>query len=78
MPASPYENMKKHHIRQLYLRIADDKFHILKNILEGYDNMGLVSSQTEKSGAVLLRYPCGFEREIFELLADLARILKQY
>ena len=69
--------MKSHSLQQLCLRIADDKYHVLKNILEGYDNMGLISSQTEKSGVVLLRYPCGFEREIFELLTDLADILKQ-
>lgn len=70
--------MKIPSLQQLYLRIADDKYHVLKNILEGYDNMGLVSSQTEKSGIVLLRYPCGFEREIFGLLTDLSSILKQY
>lgn len=66
-----------HQLQRLYLRIADDKYHILKNILEGYDNIGILSNQTDKFGVVILKYPCGYEKELFELLSDLATCLKK-
>ena len=66
-----------HQLQRLYLRIADDKYHILKNILEGYDNISILSNQADKLGIVILKYHCGCEKVLFELLADLAGSLKK-
>jgi len=68
--------MKELKLRNLYIRIVDDKYHILKNTLEGYDNMCLLSKPDAGSQAVLLRYPAGFERELFSLLTDMSKTLK--
>lgn len=63
-------------LRKLYLRILPDKFHFLKFIIEGYDNLGLLSSTDSKKGVVLLRYPPLLEKEIFELLECISPKLK--
>ena len=65
-------------MEQIFLRISEEKFHFLKSILEGYDNMGVLSSCPEKHGVVVLRFTSGFNREILELLGSLSVILKQH
>lgn len=62
-------------LRILYLRIADSRFSWLKNILEGYDNLAVLSRDTGSAHGVLLRYPPEREREIFALLASIATTL---
>lgn len=64
-------------MEQLFLRIAEAKFHFLKSILESYDNMGILSSCPDRPGVVVLRFPSGFKQEVLELLAGLAAILKK-
>jgi len=54
--------------KDLYLAIAPHRFHFLKNILEGYDGMVVLSSIDGKKGLVRLRYPDHFEKIIFDLL----------
>lgn len=68
----------KHNLEHLYLLISPDKFHILKFIVEAYDNLGIISSHQNGKGIVLLRYSKGCEYEIMELLASLAPELKGY
>lgn len=59
-------------MRNLYLRIAPDSFHYLKFILEGYDNLAVLSSVDMKQGVVRLRYTSGVEKEVFQLLGNIA------
>ena len=59
----------------LTLRIAPDKFHYLKFILEGYDNMAILSSLNSKDGLVVVRYPANLAKDIFTLLASIGKII---
>lgn len=59
-------------LEAIYLRIAPSQFHFLKFILEGYDNLAILSSEDGKAGIVLLRYPKELRADIFPLLAQLA------
>ncbi|MGL1932927.1 MAG: DUF4911 domain-containing protein [Desulfotalea sp.] len=59
-------------LEQVYLRIAPSKFHILKFILEGYDNLAILSSEDGKAGIVRLKYPEESRKDVFALLADVA------
>jgi hypothetical protein len=56
----------------LYLRIRPDRFHFLKFILEGYDNLAVLSSQKGIPGLVVIRHPRERRRELFTLLASIA------
>lgn len=62
--------MKK--LNEVYLRISPGKFHYLKFILEGYDNLAILSSCQNLEGIVVLRYPIEMDRDLFNLLASLA------
>lgn len=59
-------------MKHLYLRITPDSFHYLKFILEGYDNLAVLSSVDMKKGVVRLRYTSGLEGEVFKLLTSIA------
>ena len=69
--------MKITSLQKLYLRINDKKYHTLKNLLEGYDNLGIISKLQGQQPVVLLRYPAGCEAEIFALLASLSKTLRK-
>lgn len=58
--------------REVYLRIAPDMFHFLKFILEGYDNLAVLSSFDMQNGIVRLRYIEDSEKDLFGLLSTLA------
>jgi len=62
-------------LRVLYLRIAPSRFFWLKNILEGYDNLAILSRDTATTHGTLLRYPPEREREVFALLTSIAATL---
>jgi len=59
-------------LEQLVLRIAPDKFHFLKFILEGYDNMAILSSLNSKEGLVIIRYPNNLTADLFSLLENIS------
>ena len=59
-------------MKHLYLRISPDKFHYLKFILEGYDNLAILSSHDMKQGVVMLRYPSSLERDLYDLLSSIS------
>ncbi len=59
----------------LYLRIRPDRFHFLKFILEGYDNLAILSSQKGSPGLVVIRHPREMRRDLFALLASIAATL---
>ena len=60
---------------ELYLRISPDRFHYLKFILEGYDNLAVLSSHGSGDGLVRLRYLSISRKELIELLSAIAREL---
>lgn len=61
--------------QELFLRIAPDKFHYLKFILEGYDNLAILSSYDMARGIVRLRYLSSSRHELHLLLESLAQKL---
>lgn len=69
--------MAARRLDELYLRISPDKFHYLKFILEGYDNLAILSSFQNIAGVVILRFPKEMKRDLFLLLASIAGYLAQ-
>jgi hypothetical protein len=59
-------------LNELYLLISPGKFHFLKFILEGYDNLAILSSVQGVDGVVVLRYPEEMAGDLFGLLGDIA------
>ncbi|WP_169309062.1 DUF4911 domain-containing protein [Desulforhopalus sp. IMCC35007] len=59
-------------LHSLFLRISPGRFHFLKFILEGYDNLAILSSVESREGIVVIRYPEGHKVELFALLVDIA------
>jgi hypothetical protein len=58
-----------------YFRINPRRFHYLKFLLEGYDNMAVLSSVDSRQGVVRIRCPEGMITELFALLeAEIERI----
>jgi len=57
---------------ELFLRISPDKFHYLKFILEGYDNLAILSSYDMASGIVRLRYLSSSRRDLNLLLTSIS------
>ncbi|MFV0437704.1 MAG: DUF4911 domain-containing protein [Desulfopila sp.] len=57
---------------ELFLRIRPDLFHYLKFILEGYDNLAVLSSHDRTEGIVRLRYLSSSREELFVLIGSLA------
>ncbi len=62
-------------LEPLYLRISPDKFHYLKFIREGYDNIALLSSVDNREGTVVLRHSSGHREELVLLLSKIAEKL---
>jgi len=56
----------------IFLRIAPDKFHFLKFILEGYDNMAVLTSINSKEGLVKIRFAKGMYEDLLHVLSDIA------
>ncbi|WP_041277864.1 DUF4911 domain-containing protein [Desulfotalea psychrophila] len=59
-------------LESTYLRITPSQFHFLKFILEGYDNLAVLSSEDGKAGIVRLRYPEELRADVFAILTELA------
>ncbi len=59
-------------MKKVFLFILPQMFYYLKFILEGYDNLGILSAYDLKQGLVVLRYPIKREQEVFSLLQELA------
>lgn len=58
--------------QELFLRIAPDKFHLLKFVLEGYDNLAVLSSHDMTRGVVRLRFISSAAPDLIELLTSMA------
>ncbi|WP_457576918.1 DUF4911 domain-containing protein [Desulfomarina sp.] len=61
--------------KELFLRIGPERYHFLKFILEGYDNLAVLSCIENKKGLVVLRYGDKSEKEVFSLLSSIAGLL---
>ena len=62
---------------QLILRIAPNRIHFLKFILEGYDGLAVLSTVDSAKGIVLLRYPQEVELDVVCLLEDLMCLISE-
>ncbi|THB73282.1 MAG: DUF4911 domain-containing protein [Desulfobulbaceae bacterium] len=60
----------------VYLRINPSRFHFLKFILEGYDNLAILSSEKENYGVVRIRTSREQLSVLFNLLECLCAQLK--
>jgi len=58
---------------QLYLRINPKRFYHLKFLLEGYDNMAILSSCLDPHGVVVIRFPKEMTKDLFGLLGAIAK-----
>lgn len=63
-------------LRTIFLRISPGRFHYLKFILEGYDNLAVLSSYDNQQGIILLRFSDEVACELFALLASIAAVLQ--
>ena len=64
--------MTEKRLDELYLRISFNRFHFLKFILEGYDNLAILSSYDCPAGLVVIRYPGAMAVELMQLLGQIA------
>lgn len=64
-------------LREVYLLISPGKFHFLKFILEGYDNLAILSSFQGVDGVVVLRYPEEMAGDLFSLLGAIAAYISK-
>ena len=56
----------------LFLAIRPQRFHFLKSILEGYDNLAILSMHDAKAGVVRLSYAQNEGPALAQLLTSLA------
>jgi hypothetical protein len=64
-------------LNEVFLRIVPGKFHFLKFILEGYDNLAILSSFQSSEGIVVIRYPQELAQDLFGLLGSIGNYLSQ-
>lgn len=64
-------------ISTLPLRIDPQRIGYLKFILEGYDNMALVTTVNAKEGHVSIRYPATFYNDLSAIIADVSSFIFQ-
>lgn len=69
--------MATNRLDTLFLRISPDKFHFLKFIIEGYDNLAILSSHSGHPGVVVLRFPGSMTADLVHLLSSIAGYLAQ-
>jgi hypothetical protein len=62
-------------LNMLYLQISSDRYHFLKFILEGYDGMGILSSET--NGVVVIRYPREIYKELVQLISSIGTKIRR-
>ncbi len=62
--------MQEERLQTIVLRIAVDRYHFLKFILEGYDGLAVLTKLQDDK--VVLRYPRGMHKDLLQLLSSLA------
>ena len=71
------KNSEQSHLVDTYYRIAPDRFHYLKFILEGYDNLAVLSMLSSQSGVVRLKCSLESLAELLEVLAAVSKDIKR-
>ena len=56
----------------LQLEISPDRIHFLKFIMEGYDNLAIMSTVDARQGLVEIRYPPEVKKDLTDLLTEIA------
>ena len=56
----------------LQLKISPERIHYLKFILEGYDNLAILSTVNAQQGLVEIRYTPENEKDLRYLLSEIA------
>ena len=64
--------------QQTYLRIAPERYHYLKFILEGYDGLCVLSSVPRNEGCVRILYPIERQKDLYRLLATIAKSISPF
>jgi len=64
-------------LADLYFIIDPSRFHLLKFILEGYDNLAILSSISRKEGVVRIKTSHDSMSELMALVADVATLIKK-
>jgi len=65
-----------HRLAHLRVRIAPNRIHFLKFILEGYDGLAVLSTVDRQQGLVELKYPPELQADLDGLLESLAEGLE--
>lgn len=58
-------------LKKLYAKISPKRIAFLKFILEGYDNIAMLSTVNRDQGLILLRYPQELKKDVISLLEDI-------
>lgn len=64
-------------LAETFYRIEPRRFHLLKFILEGYDNLAIISSVSGSDGIARLRCTRESLTELVVLLAEIAPLIKR-
>lgn len=56
---------------ELYVKVPKDKISLFTKIIEGYDNLGIVSTINPEEGLTVIRFTPGTAAEIRKVAADL-------
>ena len=70
-------NSEQSNLVDTYYRIAPKRFHYLKFILEGYDNLAVLSMLSSQTGVVRLKCSLESLAELLELLAAVSKDIKR-
>lgn len=69
--------MESQSLVDTYYRIAPERFHYLKFILEGYDNLAVLSSVSGKTGIIRLKCTEESLPELLDLLTHISPEIKR-
>lgn len=71
-----HEPVRKN-LSEIFLIIDPGKFHTLKFIFEGYDNMMILSSINIRKGIIRVKFPYDYLRDVMVLLASISVNIKK-
>lgn len=61
---------------EIYVKVPRDKIALLTKIIEGYDNLGIVSTLRPAEGLVVIRVTPDTETDVRRVLGDLSFALE--
>ncbi|PID44750.1 MAG: hypothetical protein CR981_01120 [Proteobacteria bacterium] len=64
-------------LAEIFLRINPGRFYFLKCILEGYDNLGVLSAIDGRVGLIRIKIVSHHLPVLMQVLADLAPVIKK-